>query len=407
MNILASILKRARRFPFIARLYRRMRLKMFGWLQQIESALNPVDLAATYSFAMHRPYGEEFDARNTPLKTINWVVPDFAPGSGGHINIFRLIGHLERMGYTCRIFVTNPCRYSTAESAAAYIRNHFNPLKAEVAIGADALPPAAITVATSWHTAYPVRNFRTTLRKCYFIQDFEPFFFPVGTDYALAEQTYRFGLHGITAGQWLTDMVTSRYGMSSESIGFSYDRELYRPMPRKRADGRLVFFYCRPVTPRRGFELGVLALTEVARQMPETHFVLAGWDASNYNLHFPYLNAGSVPLKNLAELYAECDLALVLSFTNLSLLPLELMACGCPVVTNRGPNVEWLLNDRNAVVADASPEALSAAIVDLLRDDRRRRQLAEAGIAFADKTSWEAESAKVASIFERLTNEKK
>lgn len=406
MNILASILKLARRFPFFGRLYRRMRLKMFGWMQQVESALNPIDLVTSYSFTMHRPYGEAFDARKTPLNTVNWVVPDFAPGSGGHINIFRLIGHLERMGYDCRIFTTAPCRYSTPEAAAACIREHFNPLKAGVTIGADALPPAAITVATSWHTAYPVRNFRTTLRKCYFIQDFEPFFYPVGTDYAMAEQTYRFGMHGITAGQWLTDMVSSRYGMASESIGFSFDRELYRPMPRKREDGRLVFFYCRPVTPRRGFELGVLSLSELARQLPGTQFVLAGWDASNYKLPFPYLNAGSVALKDLAKLYAECDLALVISFTNLSLLPLELMACGCPVVTNRGANVEWLLNDRNSALADATPEALSAAMLGLLKDDAGRRRLSEAGIAFANSTSWEAESAKVAAIFERLTHEK-
>lgn len=406
MNILASILKRFQRIPFLVRMYLRMRPRLFGCLQQIEGVLSPIDIVSSYNFVLHRPYGEAFDVSKTPLNTVNWVVPDFAPGSGGHINIFRLIAHLERMGYTNRIITSGVCRYPTAQAAAACIREHFNPLKAEVMIGSDNLPPAAITVATSWHTAYPVRNFQTTLRKCYFIQDFEPFFYPVGTDYLMAEQTYRFGLHGITAGQWLTDMVSTRYGMTSESIGFSYDRDLYRKMPRKQTNERVVFFYCRPVTPRRGFELGVLTLAEVARQMPGTQFVLAGWDASNYTLPFKYLNAGSVALKNLAELYAECDMALVISNTNLSLLPLELMACGCPVVTNRGANVEWLLNEQNSAMAENTPESLSTAIVNLLKDDARRLQLAEAGIAFANNTSWESESAKVAAIFERLTHEK-
>ena len=106
MNILASILKLARRFPFFARLYRRMRLKMFGWMQQVESALNPIDLVTSYSFTIHRPYGEAFDARKTPLNTVNWVVPDFAPGSGGHINIFRLIGHLERISRSAPVVVS-------------------------------------------------------------------------------------------------------------------------------------------------------------------------------------------------------------------------------------------------------------------------------------------------------------
>ena len=36
----------------------------------------------------------------------------------------------------------------------------------------------------------------------YFVQDFEPLFYPMGSDYLLAENTYRKGLYHITTGAW-------------------------------------------------------------------------------------------------------------------------------------------------------------------------------------------------------------
>ena len=56
--------------------------------------------------------------------------------------------------------------------------------------------------ATGWETAYPVFNDAGDARKCYFVQDFEPLFYPVGSEYVLAENTYRFNFFGITAGKW-------------------------------------------------------------------------------------------------------------------------------------------------------------------------------------------------------------
>lgn len=76
--------------------------------------------------------------------------------------------------------------------------------------------------------------------------------------------------------------------------------------------------------------------------------------------------------------------------TNLSLLPLELMACGCVVVSNRGENVEWLLNDDIAVLADGTPEALAEAICGQLEDDAGRCARSERSEALARRQTWQA-----------------
>ena len=61
---------------------------------------------------------------------------------------------------------------------------------------------------------------------------------------------------------------------------------------------------------------------------------------------------GSVALDKLADLYAQCDMCLVISGTNLSLLPLEVMASNSVPVCTTGANSEWLVNDENAVMVD-------------------------------------------------------
>ena len=36
---------------------------------------------------------------------IHWVIPNFTPGLGGHMTIFRAIDYLERCGHQCTIWV--------------------------------------------------------------------------------------------------------------------------------------------------------------------------------------------------------------------------------------------------------------------------------------------------------------
>ena len=147
----------------------------------------------------------------------------------------------------------------------------------------------------------------------------------------------------------------------------------------------------------------LININSLNKTLPDVEFVLAGWDASNYHIPFTHLNAGVVPHHELPDLYSQCDAALVLSLTNISLLPLELMACGCPIISNRGPNVEWQLQDgENAALADATPEALAATIVQVLGDNELRQRLISNGFKFAKATDWSQEGKKVRDYLEQI-----
>lgn len=340
-------------------------------------------------------------------RTINWVIPDFGIGHGGVLNILRFVLMLERHGYLCRIYIDGPSRFSSGAKARLSIRKHYGPIEADVTLGADAMAPAEYTFATTWRTAYTVRAFGDTRFKCYFVQDFEPFFYARGSEYVFAENTYRFGFIGITAGRWLAERLRTDYGMRTFPLGFSYDKALYtgdNPLPKMNERTR-IFFYARPTTPRRGFDLGILVLAEVVKRHPEVEIVMAGWELSAYSIPFRYVDMGALSLDALPDLFRSCDIALVLSYSNVSLLPLELMACGCSVVSNKGDNVEWLLNERVALLVESDVSAIANAICSLIENPEARMALQKAALDFCRSTDWEGEGLRLHNFLLQVRQE--
>lgn len=377
--------------------------KTFDKVQDSSLVLfNKTDVLGFYDFVLHKPVGVEYDDSVIDKKTINWFIPAYGRGSGGHLNIFRFVFLLEKLGYKCRIVIVGAhAKYDLIE-AKKQICEWFFPLQAEVFDGVENAPGSYYAMATSWQTAYYVRNFKNTKHKCYFVQDFEPYFYAVGAESALAEATYSFGFNCITAGDWLAEKLSADYNLRTYPLSFSYDRDHYRLMTRREPEIKRVFFYARPPTPRRAFELGLLTLNEVVRKLPNVKVVFAGWDISNYEIPFEHLNAGTLDVSDLPDLYNQCDVALVLSFTNLSLLPLELMACGVPVVSNRAPCTEWLLNDANAMLTNGVPESLADAICEVLTNPVLSESLRQEGIRTANISSWEAEAGKLQSALTEI-----
>lgn len=329
--------------------------------------------------------------QDRPINTA-WILNPPGESSGGAQTIFRFIRFLEQAGHRATIYLYHS---SDQPIDAPYLRRLIaaNPSYSDVQAEFRAYSPTTgvapdtdAIFATGWETAYPAFRDPSRARRFYFVQDFEPGFYPVGSENVLAENTYRFGFHGITAGRWLADKLAEDYGMRTSHFGFGADLSKYRYSDAHRRDG--IFFYARPVTTRRGFELGVMALQHVARERPDTKIHLAGWDTSNYDLPFAYEDHGILSVSGLSELYEHCGVGLVLSLTNMSLLPLELLASGVIPVVNRGPNNDKVVQSDFIRYADPSPHALAAAMIEAMGrpdlDDHARKAAAS-----VEGMSWE------------------
>lgn len=359
------------------------------------SLFQKTDTLGFYDFVLYKPTTEKYKDGNAKSNTINWVIPPYGRGSGGHLNIFRFVYQLEQLGYDCRVIIVGAHSKYNLMEAKSQISEWFFPIKADIYDNLESAPAAYYTMATSWQTAYYVRNFSNTNHKCYFVQDYEPYFYAAGAESAMAEATYSFGFTCITAGGWLAEKLDQKHQAKTYALSFSFDRDHYRLMTRREPQIKRVFFYARPPTPRRAFELGLLTLNEVVKKLPDVKVIFAGWDVSTYEIPFEHLNAGTLNVNELPDLYNQCDVALVLSFTNLSLLPLELMACGVPVVSNKAPCTEWLLNDENSILTKATPEDLAAAICNILTDVEMSARIRDQGLKTANLSSWDAEAVKL------------
>ena len=362
------------------------------------NALDPVRYALTVDWRTQRP--PQLIVRqplNIDSPTINWVIPTLGEG-GGHRTIFRFVEFLAKRGFRQRIYempVGRPPR-SSPDELRSLIQQFYGLSIPDVYNAFEDMAPSDITVATSWHTAYPVAKFAETRVKFYFVQDFEPFFTPVGTESVLAENTYRFGFCGLTAGTWLAEKLSKDFGMECHSYNLAVDTKVY--FPKSMGKRKMIVFYARPATPRRGFEMGVRALEIFHSQNPSYEIVFAGGDTDVKSLSFPVTDVGYVSEQKLNDLYNESAAALVVSLTNCSLLPLEIMATGCPVVTTVGENNERVLPPDSAIFAVPSPHHLAEALEGAVTKPPDRTNLIEK----ASQLRWEDETAKVEAIFKRL-----
>lgn len=361
-----------------------------------------------WEFIVAAPFGKEFTRSGTENEklSINWFMPPISARSGGHITIFRFLRGLEARGFDCRVIIVNAGSVASTRGEAELhrsINEWFGRFSGSVHYVGEQVPPAHFAFATGWQSAYAVRQFRGAAQKCYFVQDFEPMFYPAGAQSAFAEETYRFGFTGFTAGPWLAGKLARDYGMTTYPFGFSYDRSLYLQKPRPAKRLNQLFCYVRPETPRRGWELVVLACRIIHAERPEITIILAGGEIDRTQLPFPAFAPGVLSQAHLAEIYGLCDCGLVVSMTNMSLMPLELMACGVPVVVSAGPHAEWLAPPDLLSVCRPTPVGLAEGVLSVFaRDEARWTELSERGVAFAARTSWENEIDGMAAILNRM-----
>jgi glycosyltransferase involved in cell wall biosynthesis len=325
------------------------------------------------------------------------IVPAFSRGSGGHWTIFQLVRRLEDMGHACSVWLYDPWSHHAREGPAVVRRmivDWFAPIRAPVFKGFDDWHGADVTLATGWDTVYAALLLPATRARAYLINDHEPDFFPASAEALWARLTYSFGFYGISAGRWLGDVVAARYGQRGTWFQLGVDHTTYHPMPVERQRD-VVVFYARATTPRRVVPLGLLGLGELHRRRPDLRFVLYG-QAPRTDVPFPCEQLGVVSPETLARQYSRATVGLSLSYTNISLTPQEMMACGLPCVELAGGSAEAEFGvDGPVELAAADPLALADAVERLLSDEALWERRSNAGLAHAKTATWEVAAQQV------------
>jgi glycosyltransferase involved in cell wall biosynthesis len=337
--------------------------------------------------------------------TINWVIPTWGVGSGGHTTVFRLIDQLERRGHRCAIYVFDP--FESEPRPAQWLRDeiaeHFVDIEAPVFKGFDDWTGADIAIATQWWTAYPLRDLPDCLEKVYLVQDDETQFYATSAEQLWVRDTYRMGYHCVAYTPWMARLLENRHGIDASWFECGTDLDTYTFADESDREEGLIAVYARRETGRRAVDIALAGLGTLYERRPGVRVVLFGSKMPAVT-PFPANDLEVVHPSKLARLYRRAQAGVVFSLTTHSLVAHEMMASGLPVVELAGENVESALGRSGelARLAETSPDSIADELEAVLDDRAQAAAMARRARAFVEQRTWARAADQVESALQKF-----
>lgn len=183
--------------------------------------------------------------------------------------------------------------------------------------------------------------------------------------------------------------------------------------PVARADSPLIM-YLGQLHPIKRIDVLIRAFARVRRELPDARLEVIGAPSA----HGEQLKAlarslgvgdavgflGFLPEEDKPRKLAEAHVFALLSASEgLPVTPLEALACGTPVVLSPGcrlPEVDGVAG----IVCDGTPEGAADALMALLRDPKRARELGKSGRRFAGAYRREVVVPELVELLERVAS---
>jgi glycosyltransferase involved in cell wall biosynthesis len=166
--------------------------------------------------------------------------------------------------------------------------------------------------------------------------------------------------------------------------------------------------------PRKNLLTMLRAFEEViTRTSARPQLVIAGGEGWLIDETLSFINSASLKDRllltgylndeDLRALYSSCRAFVYPSlYEGFGLPPLEAMACGAPVIASRIAALRETLAEAAILVEPLDVQTFSRTIIELLKDEKRRTAMSEAGIKHAAKFSWGAAAKLTYEVYERV-----
>jgi glycosyltransferase involved in cell wall biosynthesis len=353
-----------------------------------------------------------------PSPRPQWLAEDFGsmPDGSARANLRRVLVEFGRLlglpGMKEPKMKSRVVKQRLTNAIGYCMPRNFSPLMQralQIAYVADNLPPANVTIATSFDTALAVCLYGSG-RKFYFGQHYEPFFAIDLPDPILSEMearlSYHLGLKMIANSSWLRQRLIDVEGLDdAELCPNAIDLNVFSGEPKTLGEPdqiSLISYGGRNATWKGFADMahGVRLARARSKSLQLRWQVYGAALLPPDNNVAEYEHLGFLQLPQLAQAYRQADILLSASwYESFPLFPLEAMACGLPVITTQFGTEEYAQHGETAeIVEPRNPEQIADAILKLANDADYRHRLAVNGYRKAQEFSWQAASKKMASI---------
>lgn len=244
-----------------------------------------------------------------------------------------------------------------------------------------------IFFATSWWSAYAIKQ--TTLRKrfYYIIQEVETFFYTHGVDHFYCSQIMNDpNIDFIINSKYLSQYFQQHFpNVVKNGITFepAFPLELYSPKGFPKKDKFKLFFYARPNNDRNMFTYGVRILNQaIIEGVLDTELwdiYCAGDDIPHIQFNNGYIskNMGLMNWKEYGDFLKDIDLTLSLMYTpHPSYPPYDSACSGCVVVSNQFDTKQYFDESDNVILSKLDMPLMLQALesgIRLAKDSKCRQ----------------------------------
>lgn len=346
------------------------------------------------------------------LKKVIFVTPYMTKHSGGLTSVLRIAKRVSAQNidvfFTCP--TSSECR-AMEENAAfnlpSYIARY---LEWEEAL----LEEFDFVIPVQDTMVYYARSLKGYL--VYFVQDYEPYFNPIGDRFFLAKKAYELGEDIISLGNWNLQEINRN--LNSDKIGKMYSIEF----PFEVSEYPLIQKNFEKLKEQKEINIAVYIKRE-AKRLPgivmnmlerayesfkEQGILLNIYYFGLHKIEKPAVgtNLGRIKKSEIRDLYNRCDFGMVASMTNISLVPYEMIASGLPVIEFADGSYTSFLGDDTAILLEGFDyRELVNAIMHYKNSTNELSLLCEKARARIKDLSWDKTGEAFYEILEAITNQ--
>lgn len=347
------------------------------------------------------------------LRSVLFLLTRMVRFAGGQTSILRIGTELSRLGIRVGYGVYKSQSREEMQLCAASnlpgFQGELYPRQDIIRMTKNPEEQPDVVVASSWDTVYYAKKF--SCYRMYFVQDFEPYFYPYGDKFLLAKKTYEQGLHMVSLGGWNKKEILKHCVPVSpidcvefpcECSEYPHVERDYEAYSTKKTLVMAVYlkYYGKRLPGTIQYMLG--KVKDAFAERDGIAFEVRYFGEAKSFLPKNGVNVGMLNREELNALYREADFGMVASLSNISLIPYEMLSTGLPLIEFRDGTFSEFFPEDCAMLTSLSWKELYWLMKEHLSEPAKLRHYDANATQFLSTLSWEKTGQQFYEILQGL-----